>query len=554
MGEPAVKETVKPFEAKVVDKDGVINTRKMNVRILRVEKPKIPKSENDEIERQLPSTTTAQNIKVSNVTPLEDTKTYQDIIKAPYDLFALAVIEEHSNVLRECIDAMVVNIEGFGNIFRPRKVTEEAKQKHKREIEQESIRLESWLPSICPDPSFVETRKRMRRDEELTGGGYWEIVRDPSDGKTIIEINHTESHRMRLTKLDEEPTTYKVPMVDPSNDYKIKWIERRKRFRRYVQIDSSGKPQTYFKEIWDPRKIDKTTGKVNDKVEITNEATEMKYFKIYSSRTPYGIPRHIGRYVALLGSRRAEETNFFTISNNYIPSMFIMVANGTLTDGSVKRLNELIESQIGDDPNYSKFIILEAENSEDEGFPGQITTSKLGIHETRSQKTDEMFQKYDDNNQKKVIRAYRLAPLVVGRADEYTRATATAGMRVTDEQVFAPEREQIDSFMDLLMLDQGYRWHHFRSRTPNITDNDILTKFMEKAEKSGAMTPRRADVLAQDVFQGDLGPMPEGINLDQPYSLQFAQAQNAQRPPTKPVEREDWARQMTEASCWNLGD
>jgi PBSX family phage portal protein len=550
MGDPAVKETSTPFRAEVIDRDGVKRTRKMNVRVISAKKPKI-----DQIERQNPnSPKTSQNVKVSNVLPVEDGKSsYQNVIRAPYDLFSLAVLEEHSNVLRECIDAMTVNIEGFGHIHRPRKLAEDAKKKHKSEIEQESIILESWLKTICPDPSFIETRKRMRRDEELTGNGYWEIVRP--DGKQITEINHTQSHRIRLTKLDDHATEYFVPVVSPKDNYEIIQVKRRKRFRRYVQLDGSGKISVYFKEYGDPRKINKKTGEVDDKVSSVDEATEMKHFKIYSARTPYGIPRYVGRYPALLGSRRSEETNFFTISNNYIPSMFIMVANGTLTEGSIERLNELIESQIGDDPNYSKFIILEAEASEEENFPGQITTSKLGIHETGNvQKTDEMFQKYDENNQKKVIRAFRLAPLVVGRADEYTRATATAGMRVTDEQVFAPEREQIDSFMDLLMLDQGFRWHIFRSRTPNITDNGILTSFMEKAEKSGAMTPRRADILAQDVFQGDLGPMPEGIPLDQPYSLTFAQAQNAQRPPTEPVDREDWAKQMTDASCWNLGN
>lgn len=544
MGEPAVKETTTAFKAEVVDKKGVKTTRNMNVRILSVKKPEI-----DQVQRQDPnSPKTAQNVKVSNITPIEDGKpSYKNIIPAPYDLFSLAVLEEHSNVLRECIDAMVVNIEGFGHIYRPRKLDEESKKKHKNEIEQESIGLESWLKTVCPDPSFIETRKRMRRDEELNGNGYWEIVRS---GKDITEINHVESHRIRLTKMDEEATPYTVPVVSPKDDYKVIHVERKKRFRRYVQLDSSGKIAVYFKEFFDPRKINKNTGEVDEKVSVADEATEMKHFKIYSSRTPYGIPRYIGRYVALLGSRRSEETNYFTISNNYIPSMFIMVANGTLTEGSINRLNELIESQVGDDPNYSKFIILEAESSEDESFPGQITTSKLGIHETKSQKTDEMFQKYDENNQKKVIRAFRLAPLVVGRADEYTRATATAGMRVTDEQVFAPEREQVDSFMNLVMLDQGFRWHFFRSRTPNITDNDILTRFMEKAEKSGAMTPRRADILAQDVFQGDLGPMPEDIDLDTPYSLQFAQAQNAQRPPTEPVERSDWARDFVNQTHW----
>ena len=103
--------------------------------------------------------------------------------------------------------------------------------------------------------------------------------------------------------------------------------------------------------------------------------------------------------------------------------------------------------------------------------------------------------------------------------------TAQASIRVGDEQVFNPEREVVDSQMVRIMLDQGFRWHFFRSRTPNITDNEILSKAMVGAERSGAMTPRRADMLMQDIFEGELGPLPIGIPLDTPYSLTFALAQ-----------------------------
>jgi PBSX family phage portal protein len=528
-----------PFNADVVQRDGSIRSKRYNLKVIKV------RNGEERIERQ--GNTTNEGVPVSNVTPLSDSdSTFDNIIQAPYDQLALINLEEESNVLRECVDSMVTNIEGFGHVYRPRKLDEDSKKKFASEIEKEGIFLDGWLDAVCPEISFIETRKRMRRDLELTGNGYWELVRT-SNGE-IIQINHVRSHRMRITKLDEEYTLYKIPVVRPDKDYQIEYIEKRKRFRRYVQLDSTGKPTVYFKEFGDPREIDKNTGEVKSNLAVGDEATEMVHFSIYSARTVYGIPRYIGRFVSLIGSRRAEEVNYFTISNNYIPSMFVMVDNGTLTEKSIERLTELIESQIAPSPNFSQMVILEADSAENESFAGQSTAAKIHIHEPQDQKTDQMYQEYDKNNAEKVRQAFRLPPLLIGRSEDYTRATAHESVRVADEQIFHPERSIVDHLMSRIMLDQGFRWHFLRSRTPNITDNQVLVRFMGTAEKSGAMTPRRADMLAQDVFEGDLGPMPENIDLDTPYSLQFAQAQNAQRPPNSPNEPNQPSGEPTERS------
>jgi PBSX family phage portal protein len=535
-----------PFAAEIRGRNGKIQTREMNVRVIQVKSDSSPR----QATRQKPvqtidranTTTTDQGQKTSNITPLSDQwlGKEQEIIEAPYDQFSLVVLEEESNILRECIDAMVTNIEGFGHTYRMRKIPEEIKEANSSAIGKERVALENWLDVLCPEIGFVETRRRMRRDLELTGNAYWEVVRDRSG--EIIEINHVPSYKMRLTRIDDDFTSYSVPVIQPTEKYSIGKVERRKRFRRYVQLDNFSQKSVYFKEYLDPRSIDKNTGEVGTDLAVADEATEMIHFKIYSARSVYGIPRYISRYVSVIGSRRAEEVNFFTLSNNYVPSMFIMVENGSLTGASVERLTELIESQVGSDPNYSKVVILEAESSE-ETYPGQVTTTKLNIHEPESQKTDQMFQDYDLNNQNKVRQAWRLPPLVIGRSDDYTRATAVSSLRVADEQVFGPARSMVDRLMVRLMLDQQYQWHVFKSRTPNITDNEVLTKAMVASEKSGAMTPRRADTLMEDIFEGDLGPMPVGIDIDTPYSLQFAQAQNSQRPPDQldadPVERSE---------------
>lgn len=526
--------TTVPFKGQVRQRDGSVVSRKFQAKVIQVKRQ----------EEGRPEKIKSPKEKTSNVQPT-DREQYliKDIIPTPYDMTAMVMLEETSNVLRECIDAMVTNIECFGWTYRPRPLKDEDADKYRDEIETEMMKLQGAFEILCPEVSFTEVRKRIRRDLELTGNAYMEIVRN-IDTFELLELNHVPSHRMRLLKLDTEFTPYKVTYVDAEDGYQVKERTRRKRFRRFVQLNNSGNPQVYFSEYGDPRPRDKNTGEVKPATDITiaDRSTEIIHFKLYSPRTPYGIPRWIGRWVSIEGSRRAEEINFFTLSNNHVPSMFILVENGELTEASVERLTEVIEGQVAGDPNYSKAVILEAESAEQEVFPGQMKGAKVAVKELgKTQQKEQMFQQYDDNNQLKISRAWRLPPLLIGRADDYTRATAQASVAFADQQVFHPERGTMDHEVNRILRDAGVRWHLFKTRTPNITDNEVLVKAMVAAEKSGGMTPRRADVLLQDVFEGSLGPLPKGIDPDVPFTIQFAQAQNAMLPPsgTAPVERSE---------------
>ena len=45
--------------------------------------------------------------------------------------------------------------------------------------------------------------------------------------------------------------------------------------------------------------------------------------------------------------------------------MAIMVSGGMLTEGSIERIREFVDTQIKGDSNYSKFLIIEGEGSHD---------------------------------------------------------------------------------------------------------------------------------------------------------------------------------------------
>ncbi|MCK5019275.1 MAG: phage portal protein [Candidatus Peribacteraceae bacterium] len=508
-----------PFRGAIIGSDGIKRQKDFNVTILEASKEMVAKVKS--VDNNL-----LRGEKSNEVPIPEEDKRYwnEDVIEPPYDQLELVQLEEVSNILRECIDSMVVNIDGFGFYFRPRKMTEDEFNKNEKEINKEEVMLSTMFKYICQDISFTECRKKLRRDLELTGNSYMEVIRN-KDG-SISELNHIPSYMMRLVKADEKFTEYTMNVVRPDKNFSIETIKRRKKFRKYVQLDSNSQPVVYFKEYGDPRQIRKDDGEVSKGKFSNKTANELIHFRIYSPKSNYGIPRYIGRIVSIYGSRKSEEINYFTLDNN-IPSAFIMVENGSLSEGSIQRLNQLIEAQVSGNPNFSKFVILEAEADMNEILPGQVGASKMTIKSmVETQRTDQMFQDYDLNNQNKIRQAFRLPPIFVGRAEDYTRATAFESRKLADEQIFSPERSVFDDLMTRIIQDMGVKFHEFRSRTPNVTDNESLIQAMRFAELSGGMTPRRAVKLMEDIFEGDLGLAPKGIDLDVPYSMQFAQAQN----------------------------
>ena len=123
---------------------------------------------------------------------------------------------------------------------------------------------------------------------------------------------------------------------------------------------------------------------------------------------------------------------------------------------------------------------------------------------TGERQSDALFGEYDKANQEKVRSAFRLPPIFLGRADDYTRATAEASLDTAESQVFAPERDKFDTVMNLRILTDAdgkppALWH-FRSNPARITNPENIVETLDKLELSGAMTPNQAISLANELF------------------------------------------------------
>lgn len=458
------------------------------------------------------------------------------VIEPPFDLLTLSMMEEYSTILRQCIEAFEINVEGFGyrleptiNPFDPR-----IEPRLRAEIKAERMYLENLLNNIGLGISLIGLRRRMRHDLEGTGNAFWELIPTPSTQRIDL-VNHIPAYQCRLTPLDQEETKFQQNRILLQPDGSFKWdqsVTAFKRFRRYVQIRDNGK-EVYFKEPEDPRVISCEDGEVlANSLEqakakgITPDRTAnpMIHWNIYSARTPYGIPRYMGSYISLLGDRFAEEVNYTTLRSNAIPSMIVAVSNGQLTQETIDRMTDFAKEQIQNSANYSKFLVLEAEGLVEGQDTGQM---KIDVKPLASvQSKDQLFLEYNKNNRQKIRESFRLAPIFVGDPQAYTRDNAQTSRRVTDEQVFAPERLEVDwNIRRGILSTHGIRYHQFYSNGPNITDDQALIRLLAAAEKTGGMTPRVSARIINDILgQSVVEKWHESVNPDIPFSLQMAEA------------------------------
>lgn len=447
------------------------------------------------------------------------------MIRPPVNLEKMISTKDESTDLEQNVQAMVTNTVSFGWQLKERNLPDEFRALNENDIQAEKMRLRLTLDSLHPIDNMTTLLERVQCDKHACGNGYLEIIENPK--RELVGLDHVEGHTVRLTVKELQPTKIHVPIIRPDADFKLDTKVMWHRFRRYAQVRDDNRV-VWFKQAGDPRQMDWRTGKFakeGESIPFKCRATSLIHFRIYHPTTPYGMPIWYGNSLSIANSRTAEEINYNTLSNNNIPSMMVIVENGQLTPGSIKRLREWTEKHISNTNNYSTFLILEGEAAED-GAPNPVNF-RIRIERLKDQQMkDELFQELQKNNSDKIRQAFRLPPIFVGRADDYTRATADTSRDIADEQVFSPDRGRNDHLIQrFVLLPLGSRFHTYRSNHPNITDDIELIRLMAIAEKSGAMTPRRADRIIRDVFGDDIGPMPSGIDLDQPFSISFAQAQ-----------------------------
>jgi len=451
-------------------------------------------------------------------------------IEPPFDLFSLSVMPENSSQLAPIIDAMEVNIERLGYRIVPRDGIPSEETNWSLSMKRERYILRNFFANAVLEPTmtFTSMRGAIRRDLETTGNGYTEVLENLTTGKPA-GLNHLPSWTMRLTKEDEQFTDCIVlrSVQNENGEWTIEPFPYAKKFRRFVQISSTTGKAVYFKEWNDPRVISRESGEVikNGSPNDPLAAHAVIHFKLYCTRSPYGLPRWVGSLMPIIGNRSAETINYTTFRNNNIPALMMLATNVNITDASIGRIREFIEQQISGKANYSQILLVEAEPM-GEGMrdPG---TMKLEIKElTQAQHTDAMFRNYMEYNDNKIRRSFRIPPLLLGDSTDYTRSVADTSKRVAEEQMFMPERDLNDTIWNQTIVPAlGVASMILKSNTPNVTDNYELTQLLSTAERSGGLSPYISRIVVEDVLGRSLPPLSSDIPADVPFTMTMLQKQ-----------------------------
>jgi PBSX family phage portal protein len=439
---------------------------------------------------------------------------YDDFIIEPrYSFVYLLRLIEDSNILPQLIDIMSQNCDGFGHTFVETINDTEKTDRIKLVMQSEIEFLKNFFDYVCYEMSFTEVRKRLRADYESLGNGFLEALKNM---KNVYDgFNHIPASDVRICKLSK-PIDVKIKRRYPGS-YDYVEADYKRRFRTFVQIVDLNE-KIYFKEFGDPRKINAETGKEVtqddiDKAEREGKeiiyATEMIWFCRYSSGSVYGLPRWIGCTVSVLGSRAVEEDNYDFFESS-MSSKIIKVA-GALSQKTFKRIKDFLSGSKGRG-NRNKVLLLEAEIQKQVGAQKIGGTPEIEIVDMK-QRDEASHLKYDKENRKKIRSSFRLPPLYTGETEDYTLATAKASKEVAEQQVFGPEKDAFDFFINQFILPElNIKYYKFESKSAPLEDRTEQAQLIKTLGDIGLTVGevrKLSDKLA-DVELDEIDPEVEG--------------------------------------------
>ena len=418
-----------------------------------------------------------------------------EILRPPYDPVKLLAIVENSSILGQCVDAMMLNTDGFGIQFF---YTGDIKEEDSKEVVAERNMLTAFFKKVNEKESFTTVRKSMRRDTEATGNGYIEVIRTLQN--KIGLMYHADCRYMRLQKKQKKSVPIKVKVIRNGAPTSI---SVGKRFRKFVMITNTAlKSYRWFKEYGDPRPMNADTGfyKGDRGYKDDNPASELLHFKLGNG--PYGIPRWSGNIANAMGMHSADFVNYDLFENQVVPPLAIMVSGGKLTNEAVEDVKSILIEKRGVE-NFNKVLVLEAQS---EGDIGDKSAIKIDIKELSSaRKEDAMFTTYIDKGEHRIRGSFRLPPLYLGRADTYSKSTADSSKMVAEEQVFVPERSTFDEVMDNTIMEElDVKWHSFKSKGPRLVSGEQIIDGFKEFGKLGIFTINEGIRLANRTLGLDI--------------------------------------------------
>ncbi len=462
---------------------------------------------------------------------LTDGRHEAPILLPPIDHEVFQHLVNENNALNQLITAYEVNIDGTGFDIEKEDGTEAESEADKQTI----LDIKDFYNEAWPGVSFMTIRRELRRDQEITGNAYLEVLRT-LEGK-IAFAKRVDPKTMRLVRLDP-PILVQKTVKRMGEELTFNMFLRE---RRYAQVippfqtaledtepttkdisDAEKHRVIYFRDFSSSRQVDKITGRwetEDNPIPVPRRGTEIIHFSVYRDvRSPYGLPRWIGQIPSIVGSRKAEELNVQFFSSGGIPPILVMVQGGELTE---EVRNDLTRYLANNNTDKTKAAIVEVHSTG--GDLESTNNVKVTVERFGSERQkDSLYEKYDTNSEQRVRSSFRLGPLFVGRTQDFNFATAFASYIVAEAQTFAPERAEFDEKMNnTLMKEMAPGWK-YKSKPLILTDitnqlkglelgKDVAgaESFVENVNEVTGLTLKSPDGV-EDVAQPDDDAVDEG--------------------------------------------
>lgn len=425
-------------------------------------------------------------------------------------------VYKQSNMLPQCVNAMVTNIAGWGYRVIPL-------DPEKPVDTTEEELLQTWIERANTDQSLLQLARNQVFFYEKFGFMMYEVIRNREQQPTLLR--HVDVTTIRA--MGRQKDAVKVErFIKRGGGDRIRIVER-KRFRKYRQM--IGGQTVWFKQWGDPRTMDWRTGQYQSRstgrIAERYRATELLHFK-QESEDVYGVPRWISQLPAILGSREAENVNVRYFQDNTIPPSIITISGGRLTRESFLEIKRIIDQ--GGVGKQNQIMLLEAipesEGLDDKGV-AKISIEKMAD----ARQSDGLFQEYDDANQAKIRSAFRLPPVILGMSQDVTFATANVSAFLAEMQVFNPERSLHDENLNKTLINSdhglGLQTVKLESKGPQLTAPGDVVKALSAMTQMGGVTPRTAIDVINEHLQINVPPYPEEGEtdyeewMDQPMQL-----------------------------------
>lgn len=472
------------------------------------------------------------------------------VLPPPFNLYQLESLVLENNTLLPCVEAMVTNIAGTGYDFDTVDENEET-----AEDDENIRRLREFFAQPWPGESFSTQYEKLCRDCERIGNGYLEAISTPSG--ELVMVRHIDGKMMRLVKLDD-PVPVDVTVIRNGKEVTMKVMKRERRFVQLV----NGVTLVYFKEFGSARDLNKHTGvwaPPGQRLPAKDRATEIIHFTtLPDAKSPYGVPRWINQIPSIMGSRKAEEFNNEFFDNGGIPPALVILQGGTLQNETRKAFTQNLQ---GSARKRQRIEVLEVEpsgGSMDHPTQARVTVERFGGERT----TDSMFETYDDKCSVRVRRSFRIPPIFLGEAEDYSFASAYVSYTVTEAQVFRPERDEYDERITQTLIHRlGFKDYKITSKPLVIEDVNLKLDGINVAVTTGQVdmadviyelneatglnlklsdNPRPLNNVTHTVdAQGNIIPLPTPANDQQPAAVQTAEGMGTSLPTASEIEKSD---------------